>query len=270
MGEMILCRGPIAATPYYMEDVSLNIYSLEELSYYIQQNVYLLNQGFMSQDLCNWIGRELGQKKLMDELLQMIQDGKPLHAFVGKILMDTGYLTNTEIRSLLEMISSFENKSETECKKMRGDRLMEKEKYVDAIYEYESVLDEAFQHTVSPMLQGDIWHNLGTAYARLFFFRESAFCYEKAYLLNHREPSLTGLLFAYRCMRDENGFESALRKYNVSIEKSDALLERLQEMVSQPEIREFDESLRQQDVDLEQLRRILQKWQNAYTEVCRI
>ena len=102
MGEMIYCRCPIAATPYYIEEVSLNVYSLEELSYYIQHNVYLLNQDFMSQDLCNWIGRELGLKTLMNELQEMITEGKPLHIFVGKILMETGYLTNAEIRTLLE------------------------------------------------------------------------------------------------------------------------------------------------------------------------
>lgn len=267
---MILCRCPIAATPYYLEEVSLNIYSLEELSYYIQQNVYLLNQEFMSQELCQWIGRELGQRDLMNTLQELIQKGAPLHTFVGQILMETGYLTTAEIRSTLEIVASFENKSETECKKMRADRFMEKEKYVDAIYEYESVLDDTKVKTVSPMLQGDIWHNLGTAYARMYFFREAAFCYEKAYLLNHREPSLTGLLFAYKCKRDAKGFESALRKYNVSIEKSDALLQRIKELTENEAICSFDAHLKSDMADQDKIRHILHKWQKEYTEVCRI
>lgn len=268
MGEMIYCRCPIAATPYYIDEVSLNIYSLEELSYYIQHNVYLLNQDFMSTELCNWIGRELGLKTLMNELLEMLQQGKPLHVFVGRLLTETGYLTNAEIRNLLDVISSFENKSETECRKMRADRLMEKEKYVDAIYEYHNVLDEIKRKSVAPMLQGDIWHNLATAYARLFFFQEAIFCYEKAYLLNHREPSLAGLLYAYKCMRDGNGFEGALRKYNVSCEKSDALLKHLEEVTKSEEIRNFDEAL-VNEYDEEKLRHILSKWKKEYTTVCR-
>lgn len=46
MGELILCRQSIAANPYFIEDGALNVYSLEELSYYIAHNVYLLNAEF--------------------------------------------------------------------------------------------------------------------------------------------------------------------------------------------------------------------------------
>ena len=58
MGELILCRGPITATPYYIEEKALNVYSLEELSYYIYNNLYLINPGFMNNDLIHWIGNE--------------------------------------------------------------------------------------------------------------------------------------------------------------------------------------------------------------------
>lgn len=54
MGELILCRQSIAANPYFIEDGALNVYSLEELSYYIAHNVYLLSriciQGTLSVD----------------------------------------------------------------------------------------------------------------------------------------------------------------------------------------------------------------------------
>ena len=42
MGELILARTGVAANPYYIDELSLNIYSLEELSYYIYHNVWLL------------------------------------------------------------------------------------------------------------------------------------------------------------------------------------------------------------------------------------
>ena len=36
MGELILCSQQLAAMPYYIENVSLNVYSLDELCYYIK------------------------------------------------------------------------------------------------------------------------------------------------------------------------------------------------------------------------------------------
>ena len=59
MGELILCSHPIAAMPYYIDNISLNVYSLEELCYYIENHLYLIEADFMSEELCLWIGQEL-------------------------------------------------------------------------------------------------------------------------------------------------------------------------------------------------------------------
>lgn len=63
MGELILCSHPIAAMPYYIDNISLNVYSLEELCYYIENHLYLIEADFMSEELCLWIGQELGEKR---------------------------------------------------------------------------------------------------------------------------------------------------------------------------------------------------------------
>ena len=59
MGELILCNQTLAALPYYFENVSLNVYSLEEICYYLEKNLYLLDSDFMSEELCVWIEKEL-------------------------------------------------------------------------------------------------------------------------------------------------------------------------------------------------------------------
>ena len=49
MGELLLCNEAIAAMPYYIEGVSINVYSIEELNYYIINNTYLLDYSFPFQ-----------------------------------------------------------------------------------------------------------------------------------------------------------------------------------------------------------------------------
>ena len=51
MGELILCSQQLAAMPYYIENVSLNVYSLDELCYYIKNNTCLLDADFMDDEL---------------------------------------------------------------------------------------------------------------------------------------------------------------------------------------------------------------------------
>ena len=71
MGELILCSHPIAAMPYYIDNISLNVYSLEELCYYIENHLYLIEADFMSEELCLWIGQELDEKDLAQSLRKL-------------------------------------------------------------------------------------------------------------------------------------------------------------------------------------------------------
>ena len=45
MGELLKTTSGIALNPYYIEDLSISVYSLEELSYCIYQNAYLAGGG---------------------------------------------------------------------------------------------------------------------------------------------------------------------------------------------------------------------------------
>ncbi len=272
---MILCKRQIAATPFYMDELSMNIYSLEELSYYIFHNVYLLNAEFMSVDLCNWIGREMGMKDLATGLLDLLKENVPLHIFVGRILNSCGYLTVAEIRDTLQIISVFENKSEAECKKIRADRLMEKNRIVDAIYEYESLLDTS--SNIGDALLGDIRHNLGTAYAKLFFFTEAANNYEQAYRKNHRRVSLRSMLLAYYMSGNDDDYRAALHRYQVSEEDDEGLRGEVARLSEQSDIREFDERLEYMRADyseqtayIRQLSAIVEDWKNDYERLCRM
>ncbi len=275
MGELILCSRPIAANPYYEEELSVNLYSLEELSYYIFHNVYLLNADFMSVDLCKWIGRELSMKDLSEEMLSLLKDNAPLHIFVGKLLNACGYLSPTEIRDTVEIIAAFENKSDAERKKIRADRLLEKKRLLEAIYEYEDLL--AGSDNAGGRLIGDIWHNLGTAYVRLFFFDEAIACFRTAYQKNHRRQSLRSLLFSCRLKGDEAAFDEVVKYFAVPTEEVEIIEAEIDHAYEDDQIEMFckkmDElraSYSDQSAFMVQLDSILSGWKNDYKSLCRV
>ena len=275
MGELILCNEPIAPAPYYMDEMNLNIYSLEELSYYIYHNVYLLNADFMSVDIVNWIGRELSLTALSEELMDLLKENVPLHIFVGKILNACGYLTSSEIKDVLEIISVFENKSEAECKKIRADRLMERNRIVDAIYEYEDLLTGA--DNIATTLLGDIWHNLGTAYVRLFFFPEAKNCFLEAYKRNRRRQSIKSALFCCLCMKDDEAFKEIVKRYEIREEDVDLLRVEMEHVQEDEEILRFSDSLDRlrthyssQGAYISQLDHILSGWKDEYNRLCKM
>lgn len=196
MGELLLCHETIAALPYYIEETGINIYSMEELSYYISGNVYLLDHSFMCESLCTWVEKQMHRVELAQKLRENIRTEGKLSDFVFAILQDTAYCTMKEMQEIVFAVRQMEQKSDFERDKIRADQLMEKEKYLAAIYRYKHLLDEADMKETSEVLRGNLWHNLGTAYARLFLFEEAGRCFEKAYALNKQKESLRECLSA--------------------------------------------------------------------------
>lgn len=215
MGELLLCNEPIAAMPYYMESIGVNIYSIEELCYYIHANTFLLDKDFMNEELCTWIEKEAHLPKLAMNLREIMHGKQILSAFVEQILNASGYCTRPEIVEILSVITQMEEKSDFECMKLRADKLMEKKRYLSSVYEYRRLLEKDEIKTEKPPLIGNIWHNLGTAYARLYLFEEAARCYETAYTLNENVESVKECLFAYRCLNDDEKFQQKAKQFGI-------------------------------------------------------
>ena len=124
MSELLFCHAPIAALPYYIEELGINIYSMEELCYFIAGNVFLLDDSFMNEELCTWIEKQMGAYKLAENLRNVRHAGRRLSVFVDLILEDTCYYSKAEIDNIVSVLEQLEQKTGFECSKMRADQLM--------------------------------------------------------------------------------------------------------------------------------------------------
>lgn len=278
MGELLICHEPIASLPLYIEGIGQNIYSMEELCYYIMGNTYLIDLSFMSEELCTWVEKQMGLYKLAETLRDIMRSQGKLSDFVLAILEYSGYNSMQEMQEIIFTIRQMEEKSDFECNKIRVDLLMEKEKYLGAIYEYKRLLDSEDVKEADATLLGNIWHNLGTAYARLFLFEEAAACYDKAYRHNQNEESLRECLMCYRCLHDEGGFmKKALENHMDDLEMQ-AVRNELSIASRNEKIVEFEEELERlaresmgQDKAKakEAVNEIINGWKEEYRKICR-
>ena len=55
MGELILCRGTLAAVPYFLESIAVNIYSLEELAWCMDQHAELTGIDIYKESFAGWV-----------------------------------------------------------------------------------------------------------------------------------------------------------------------------------------------------------------------
>ncbi|MGN8772684.1 hypothetical protein [Candidatus Weimeria sp. HCP3S3_B5] len=212
MGELILCRQPMAATPFYIENASLNIYSLEELCYYIYHNTETLDPMLISDELLDWIDQELSFTALSERLRTQKRSGMPFHVQIETILSSCGYLTPAEIRDTVHDIMLFMELSPEEKKKRIADQLLKKGRIRRAILNYQEILKIP---GISRGFYGDVCHNIGYAYARAFLFREASEYYRMAYERNTSSKSLSQMLFCLMETGDEKAIDKAVEDFHI-------------------------------------------------------
>ena len=66
MGQLLFCSHALAKKPYDIESASLNIYSLEEMSYYLIHNAEFVEMDFVGKTFCDWVTcvKETGLKEV--------------------------------------------------------------------------------------------------------------------------------------------------------------------------------------------------------------
>ncbi|RDU22312.1 hypothetical protein [Anaerosacchariphilus polymeriproducens] len=190
MEGLIYCSQTLAKNPYYIQNISMNIYSIEELCYYLCNNLYLIDQNIKSEMLCQWIENEIGMKKLAAKLRQLVFGYGTDSMFVGYILRSIQYCEEEKIKEIEEILEQLNNKSEHEKRKIRADRLFQNGKYIKALIEYRKILDEPKERNTPKELYGKIYHNIGTVYGKMFLYQEAMESFKKANeVLNDEESN---------------------------------------------------------------------------------
>lgn len=190
MAGLILCRTRYAERPYYINNMGVNIYSLEELCYYIYNNIYLIGTDLFDEGLTDYISGELGEKELAEQLEFLITENAGLSELVMTVLRYVDYYSEEEIDALAGTIESLDTQNASERLKLRADNFLSNKRYSNAVHNYEIIVYGQKDINLSDDFYGNVWHNMGVAYAGMFEFGDAVQCFKRAYALNSNDESL--------------------------------------------------------------------------------
>lgn len=271
MSRLVLCKDSVAAMPYYVEDVSINLYSFEEICYFIKENLDLAEPAFMNSDFIGWVDSELKQP-LLAQKLELYRGRKNLPLFVETIFRSCSYLTAQEIHKLCLSLAEFQNKNSAECGKIRADRLLKNGRYVLAINEYKRIIGMDIFTAQDAVFQGKIWNNMGTAYGRLFRYKEAAECFEQSYKLN-LSSDVAGEYWAALYMADgKDEVTKRMESHDIDEATVNEFISSMesQEGISDNRIDEISELRNTGDIPQFQQRaeQLIESWKEDYRKNC--
>lgn len=178
-----LCLLGQAEKPYYIENIRTGIYSLEELCFYLYNNVCLIDESIMNEKLCDWIRDELKLGRLYRQLYEQLEKKEGAAFFVLPIFREAGYLTMQEMREFQEKLAKLEVQSEDMKQKLRADYLVKEKMFARAIWEYRQILERRNPGKLGTQFYAAVLNNMGAAYAGLFCFEQAADCFKESYSL---------------------------------------------------------------------------------------
>lgn len=236
MSGYILCQTKKAEKPYFVENISTNIYSLEELCYYLYHNLYLVDSSVMNEGLCIWISEELDLPRLAAKLRPHLGKFASIEDVLYPIFKEINYLTYDELKALNVKLAKLDQEAPLLRQKQKGDALVANKMYVSAIKVYQQLLKKEGLEQVKPGLTMSIWHNLGCAYSYLFQMEKAVECFWEAFLTESSDKELICYLLAYRSVKKPEEYEKKLKELNVSSEVKAALKEALDQFSQKKEI----------------------------------
>lgn len=178
-----LCLLPQAKKPYFIELIRTNIYSLEELCFYLYNNACLIDESLMNERLLDWLRDELGLVRLYRQLYEQLEKKESVGFFVLPIFREAGYLTHQQMREYQDQLSRLEGQTADVRQKLRGDYLVRERMYARAAWEYRQVLKRRNISRYGVQFYAGVWNNLGAAYAGMFQFAQASECFWEAYSL---------------------------------------------------------------------------------------
>lgn len=214
MSGLLLC-GKTADRPFYVKEADINLYSMEELCYFVYNNVYMIGQEFFSESLIKFIEEDLELVNVAKKLKDLRFRQEPYSHMIKAVLDGCCYYSESEKESLIENLNGLEDKSAEEKMKARADMLAEKGRLNAAAQLYKKVIAKV-PVVKNIKLAACVWNNLGVIYAKQFLFTDALSCFKKAYDTQKEEEYKVNLICAAVLMKNEECLKDIMTQYEIT------------------------------------------------------
>lgn len=273
MSGLMLCSKK-SDVPYRIADTDVDIYSIEELAYYLCNNVYFVDDSFFKQGLIDYIEKQLGLKKIAKRLKFAMGQKADFAELVMIIVAGSLYYNDQEIKTFERELKAISSKSMLERMKARADMLYENGRIGGAKQVYENILGNNTYKKQGDVFYAEVHLGLAKIKCRMFYFEEAIEELNASYELNNSKEILMTLIYAKLMAARNNECEMNFDRENeIDAELVLRCQEEFQDMTEQIQLSGEYERLSKTfiydgrhnlDDYYENMQTVLDEWKEAY------
>ena len=219
MGNVIICQTKEGKQPFVFENARIDVYSYEELCYYIYYNIPMLEENTITDKLLQWLIEELDLNELADKIRRQ-KDLQNEASVYQTILGYRPYFTKREIDEFLIAFEEYRLLSTFQKQKKKADSLLLYKRYTKAFHIYETIAMQMEQQDEMTREQkiflGNIYHNMAVCQGKNFEWEQARQDFRKAYSLNKNSESLKEYFFILMLGGFDDILEEEKKKFCLS------------------------------------------------------
>ncbi len=215
MGRVILCETTPATTSYIFPNTKIEVFSYEELCFYLYNNIALISEEYIGVPMFNWIENELHLGELADRLRELKEKATTdLTDLLTAILTFKEYYTIPEVKEFILQLERMKGLTQPQFRKLQADGFLRYHKYLKALAIYDEILEQ-YPDMQNDKLLGAIYHNKAVALAHNFELKEATEAYLKAYELTGNSGSIYEYLLLMATTKPREDIEVLAKYYKV-------------------------------------------------------
>lgn len=182
MGSIIICKYMMAKKPFVIDKENLNIYSTEELCFYLTHHIYDIDNTIINGKLATWLDEEIGAGRVAGVLNQQIAARTPIIKMLEMLLVELDYLSKDDIQKIVYK-QALPITPAQEAENL-GNLFLQQEKFEKAVKAFRKNLRYRKQEREDDIGEAVVYEKIGIAYARLFLYDEAAESFALSYMKN--------------------------------------------------------------------------------------
>ena len=215
MAKIIVCSPKQAETPFTFLNTKVEIYTYEELCFYIYNNTVLISKSALSEKLFNWIRDELDMPQLADRLTGLANKTPFAQDLLVEILNAGEYYTPEEVKTYAAAWQKYRKLSTLQREKLKADGYLGYRRFIRASIIYDGIIEQEAEIQDKEFL-GNVYHNRAVAAANNLDTEDAKKFFLKAYDLNGNQESLKSYFYVVSATEDIMTLKSEVHKMGLS------------------------------------------------------
>lgn len=223
MGKVIMCTGVLSEEPFVVTGSERKLYSIEEICYYVANNIYGIELGFFDEILLEFIEKKLELPEVSSRLKTLLEKGHGLKDLVTTLLCSCDLYDRDEIVEVIDTLTRISKMENWEKRAHIGYKFLKEGNYLMALKYFRGILRE---EKISEKDYGRVLMAMGICMIYTSSYKEAADCFYKAYRHNRNRKILIFALLSLKL----GGLEKEFKETAGEISETEPLLKEADEI----------------------------------------